>query len=148
RLTGKGVSLMAGIEIRSDGDLTLGSDLDLNSLFGANLRQGGLTLRAAGNLNLLGNLSDGFSAALASGALLSTPSWDLRLVAGADVGSAGMLAVVPLAGIAAGSGSVNVGTSAAGKLVRTGTGDLAVRAGRDVNLANYASAIYTAGQKD
>lgn len=148
RLAGKGVSLMAGIEIHSIADLTLASDLDLNSLFGANLRQGGLTLRAAGNLNILGNLSDGFSTALSSGALLSTPSWDLRLIGGADINSAGMFSVAPLAGIAAGSGSVNIGTSAAGKLVRTGTGDLTVVAGRDVNLANYASVTYTAGQKD
>ncbi|NVO13596.1 MAG: filamentous hemagglutinin family protein [Rhodoplanes sp.] len=148
RLAGKGFGIMAGIEIRSSGDLTLASDLDLNSRFDASLRQGGLTLRAAGNLAILGNLSDGFSTALSSGTLSSGASWDLRLVAGADLTSAGMLATVPSAGLPAASGSVTIGSAAAGKLVRTGTGDLAVRAGRDVSLANYKSVVYTAGQKD
>src|SRR5262249_54745438 len=111
-------------------------------------RQGGLTLRAAGNLVLTGNLSDGFSSPLTSGTLLSTQSWDLRLIGGADLSSAGMLATAPIAGLPTGSGSVGVGRAAAGKLVRTGTGDLAIRAGRDVQFANYASAVYTAGRKD
>ncbi len=148
RLAGRGFALMAGIEIRSAGDLTLASDLDLNALFGAGLREGGLTLRAAGNLVLNGNLSDGFSSALSSGALQSTRSWDLRLVGGADLSSAGMLATVPIAGLPAGSGSVVIGSTAAGKLVRTGTGDIAIRAGRDVQFANYQSALYTAGRRD
>ena len=147
-LAGHGFAVMAGIEIRSSGDLTLASDLDLNALFGAGLRQGGLTLRAAGNLVLNGNLSDGFSSPLSSGTLQSTQSWDLRLVGGADLNSAGMLATVPIAGLPAGSGSVVIGSASAGKLVRTGTGDIAIRAGRDIQFANYQSAVYTAGRKD
>ena len=65
---------MAGIEIRSTGDLTLASDLDLNALFGAGLRQGGLTLRAAGNLVLNG------------GALRSTANLTLSANRGIAVG--------------------------------------------------------------
>ncbi|WP_454621111.1 filamentous haemagglutinin family protein [Bradyrhizobium cenepequi] len=147
-LAGRGFAVMAGIEVRSSGDLTLASDLDLNALFGASLRQGGLTLRAAGNLVLNGNLSDGFSSPLSSGTLQSTRSWDLRLVGGADLNSAGMLATVPIAGLPAGSGSVVIGSASAGKLVRTGTGDIAIRAGRDIQFANYQSAVYSAGRKD
>ena len=143
-----GVAIMAGIEITSDGDLTLGSDLDLANAFGASLRSGSLTLRAAGNLTINGNISDGFSNASATGTLLTGESWDLRLVAGADLTSANALAVTPLAGLAAASGTITLGSNSAGKVVRTGTGDIAVVAGRDLRFANVASAVYTAGKRD
>ncbi|KZD24061.1 filamentous haemagglutinin family protein [Tardiphaga robiniae] len=141
-----GIDVMAGIEIRSADDLSLTSDIDLANTFAA--REGGLTLRAAGNLNILGNISDGFSNATRTGALLDQASWDIRLVAGADLGAASALTVKPQASLAANSGSLTVGTAAAGYQVRTGTGDIAVRAGRDINLAHYQSVIYTAGRKD
>ncbi|MBB5048281.1 filamentous hemagglutinin family protein [Rhodopseudomonas rhenobacensis] len=141
-----GIAVMAGIEIRSAGDLTLNASLDLASTFSGH--QGGLTLRAAGNLNILGNISDGFSDATKTGALLAQQSWDLRLVAGADLSSANSLAVTPIAGLASNSGSLVIGDASNGYLVRTGTGDLAARAGRDIRLANYQSVIYTAGKQD
>ena len=59
-----------------------------------------LTLRAAGDLTINGNISDGFSNASATGTLQDASSWDLRLVAGADLTSANALAVKPLAGLA------------------------------------------------
>ena len=144
---GGGIDVAAGIEIRSDGDLSLSTDIDLLDTF-ATAREGGLTLRAAGDLSLQGNLSDGFSAADDSGVLQDTASWDLRLVAGADLSSANLLAVTPLAALGATGGSVIVGAADAGKAVRTGTGDIHVAAGRDVVLAGYESVICTAGRAD
>jgi filamentous hemagglutinin len=72
----------------------------------------------------------------------------LRLVAGADLAAADPLALTPLAGLAAGTGTITVGDSSTDKLVRTGTGDLDIRAGRDLKLAHYESVVYTAGCKD
>ncbi|MGJ7543083.1 filamentous haemagglutinin family protein [Variovorax sp. LT1R16] len=142
------VSVMPGIEIRSNGDLTLGTDWNLHDSFGTGLREGGLTLRAAGNLVVGANLSDGFDAAGRNGVLQDAASWDLRLVAGADLSAANALSVRQPAQLAAGSGNVVVGTATAGYLVRTGTGDLQLAAGHDLDLAHKESVIYTAGRKD
>ncbi|MCK9913468.1 filamentous hemagglutinin family protein [Microbacteriaceae bacterium K1510] len=142
------IAIMSGIEIRSIGDLVVDQDWNLFADFGASQREGTLTLRAAGNLIVNGNLSDGFDRADRSGVLQDAASWNLRLVAGADLGSASALTTVPLAGLGSNSGTITVGNSSAGKLVRTGTGDIELRAGRNVDLAHYQSAIYTAGRKD
>ncbi len=142
---GNAVTVAAGVEIRSDADLTLGVDWDLSGLAS---REGGLTLRAAGNLHINGNLGDGFSDVTRSGRLLAQDSWDIRLVAGADLGAADTLSVKPLAALAAGAGSLVVGDATQGYQIRTGTGDIAVRAGRDIQLAHYQSVIYTAGRND
>lgn len=134
--------VVEGVEVRSAGNITLGADWNLaGSRPGGNAGQ--LTLRSAGNLNLNNNLSDGFNVATPlNGAnpatLLSDDSWGYRLVAGADTASADVMAVN-----AAGTGSVTV---AAGKLVRTGTGDIRFAAGRDVVLASNTSVVYTAGK--
>jgi hypothetical protein len=142
---GGNFTLAAGIEIRGEGDLTLNTDWNLASRAS---REGTLTLRAAGNLIVKGNISDGFSSADRSGTLLAQESWNLRLVAGADLAAADALALTPLAGLAAGTGTITIGDSSTGKLVRTGTGDLDIRAGRDLKLAHYESVVYTAGRKD
>lgn len=142
------IRVMAGIEIRSAGDLTIDQDWNLFADFGGAMREGTLTLRAAGNLIVNGNISDGFDLAGRDGVLQDAASWNLRLVAGADLGSASALATTPLAGLAANSGTLTVGDASTGKLVRTGTGDIDIRAGRNLNLAHYQSVIYTAGRKD
>ncbi|WP_306463963.1 filamentous haemagglutinin family protein [Nitrosospira sp. NpAV] len=132
----------AGVEVRSAGDLTLSNNWNLGTSRTGE-EPGMLTLRAAGNLNLDSNLSDGFNVAtpFSSGTtpatLLPGDSWSYRLVAGADADAADPLAVN------AGSGDV---TLAAGKLVRTGTGDIRIAAGRDIRLADEKAAIYTAGR--
>ncbi len=59
----------------------------------------------------------------APSALLAQDSWDLRLVAGADINAADALAVRPIAGLATGSGSLRLGNATTGYLARTGTGD-------------------------
>lgn len=139
------IAIAGGIAITSDGDLTLATDWNLSGLAS---HDGTLTLRAAGNIHVLGHLSDGFSQAARDGALLTQDSWDIRLVAGADLSASDVLAVTPIAGLPATSGSVIVGNSTNGYLVRTGTGDLTVRAGRDIKLEHYQSVIYTAGKVD
>ncbi len=158
---GTGLTVMPGIEIRSAGDLALNGDWNLFSDF-ATAREGTLILRAGGNLAIHGHLSDGFDAADRSGLLQAGASWNLRLVAGGELGSADVLALKPLATQAAGKGSIVVGTAntavpsegepapdnGAGKQVRTGTGDLDVRAGRDLVLAHKESVVYTAGRRD
>ncbi|WP_454620626.1 filamentous haemagglutinin family protein [Bradyrhizobium cenepequi] len=145
---GGSVAVMPGIEIRSTGDLIAETDWNLFADFGANVREGTLTLRAAGNLTILGNISDGFSAADRSGVLQDTASWNLRLVSGADLTSASAMALTPLTALPAGSGSLIVGDAGNGYQVRTGTGDIDVAAGRDLLLAHSASVIYTAGRAD
>ncbi|MGJ7484376.1 filamentous hemagglutinin family protein [Variovorax sp. LT2P21] len=154
---GTSLAVMPGIAIESAGDLTMNSDWNLRSDF-AGAREGTLTLRAGGNLIVNGHLSDGFDNADRTGKLQEGASWNLRLVAGADLDSANTLAVKPLAAQTAGSGNITIGTAdtdpdaaidnGAGKLIRTGTGDLEVRAGRDLLLAHKESVIYTAGRKD
>ncbi len=158
---GTHIAIMAGIEIQSAGDLAMNSDWNLFSDF-TNHREGTLTLRAGGNLLINGHLSDGFDQADRSGVLQDAASWNLRLVAGGDLASAHTLALEPLAAQAAGLGNLIVGTAntavptegdptpdnGVGKLIRTGTGDLEVRVGRDLSLAHKESVIYTAGRKD
>jgi hypothetical protein len=126
--------LRPGVEVRAAGDLTLSQDWNLNPL-----RYGGeggvLTLRAAGNLRLNANLSDGFSTATTAGLLQSAArGWDYRLTAGADLTAADPR-------VTHGGGDVRV---AAGKLVRTGPGRLEITAGQDVVLEQDA-ALYSAG---
>jgi filamentous hemagglutinin len=168
--------LMPGIELRSTGDMTLMQNptsanpgIDLH-----NLRYGGevavLTLRAAGNLNINGSLSDGFfgpvtqkapdpitngtnGAVYALAAMLpaGSRSWSLQLAAGADLSSGDPLAVLPISALASGKGSLifnDPRTDQKGypipSVVRTGTGDLDLAAGRDISLLSQFG-IYTAG---
>jgi filamentous hemagglutinin family protein len=147
RLGNGDIALMPGIELRSAGDMTVAADWNLFAGF-ADTREGGLTLRASGNLIVNGHISDGFDRADRTGVLQDTKSWDLRLIAGGDMTSASALALKPLASLATGSGSLIVGTAAAGKVIRTGAGDLDIRAARNVDLAHHQSVIYTAGRKD
>ncbi|MCA1324543.1 filamentous hemagglutinin family protein [Herbaspirillum sp. alder98] len=158
---GTTLAVMPGIEIRSEGDLSLNSDWNLFTDF-AGAREGTLSLRAGGNLAINSHLSDGFDVAGRSGVLQQGASWNLRLVAGGDLNSAYTLAMKPLATLAAGKGSIVIGTAntappdgnlpapdnGVGKLVRTGAGDIEVRAGRDLTLAHKESVIYTAGRRD
>lgn len=156
-------TIVSGIEIRSESDLTLAANWNL-----FDWRPGGapgvLTLRAGGNLLFNSSLSDGFAAVPpATGTIPSnvftlptTPaeSWSYRLVAGADSSGAHPLSVRPITELAPGSGSISVasgqvnnvptGTSRP-RMIRTGTGSIEIAAGRDLTLGNRASVIYTAG---
>jgi filamentous hemagglutinin len=141
-----------------------------------NLRYGGevavLTLRAAGDLIVNGSLSDGFfgpvtqkgpdpitngtnGAVYALAAMLpaGSRSWSLQLVAGADLSSGDPLGVLPSSSLASGKGSLifnDPRTDQKGypipSVVRTGTGDLDLAAGRDISLLSQFG-IYTAGMQ-
>lgn len=147
RISDPAFRVVPGVEVQSPGDLTLASDWDLSGWrFGAGNEPGVLTLRAAENLNLGSSLSDGFS----SGITPAGPSWSYRLAGGADLDSADPLAILPAAQLAGGKGDVVI---SAGKLVRTGTGDIDIAAARNFELGKDASginkstaALYTAGE--
>ncbi len=115
-----------------------------------------------------GSLSDGFGGTSQYG-LWDAPvlpagslSWSYRLVAGADFAAADFSQVRPIATLSTGSGSLLLGsgspplplqTSATRsaiipsyyQVIRTGTGDITIAAGRDVQLLNPLATIYTAG---
>lgn len=116
RIGGTNISLSPGVEVRSTGDLTVsvneyaaqasvrGWNLDAWRFNGAPVM---LSLRAAGNLNIIGSISDGFVQPVNS--LLSMPDWALgtgtsasfQLTGGANLSAANPLAVI------AGQGGVN-----------------------------------------
>ncbi len=133
--------LRPGVEVRSDGDLALNADWDLLS-WRAGDQPGFLTLRAGGSLLLNGSLSDGVTVGQTQfgfpvTALSEADSWGLGLVAGADLGSADALAT------AVGQGDLRIGNDV---VVRTGTGDIDLAAGRDILFGNASSAVYTTGR--
>jgi filamentous hemagglutinin len=142
--------------------------------FGPRAAPGVLTLRAAENLVFFNALSDGFgggsslwlSPLLPNNPLLpaNSQSWSLRLTAGADTGAASHRAVRPLASLGAESGILALGknmgaaTATGGanattaslmannfQVLRTGSGDIEINAGRSVRLLNPFASIYTAG---
>lgn len=136
--------IRAGVDIRATGNITFSGDLDLKALRYGDAA-GVLTVRAAGNLTT-NTLSDGFSTATTTGTLNTIgDSWSYRLVAGADLAAANPLGTIAVTDLAAGTGNLTIGAS---KLVRTGTGSIDLAAGRDIVLANQASAVYTAGYAD
>lgn len=130
----------AGVDISSSGSLELTQDWNL-----AALNDGGeigfLTLRAAGDLDLRGSLSDGFAGVARTAALSAGDSWSYRLVAGADLDSANLMQTAS----GAQAGDVKL---AGDKVYRTGNGSIEVAAARDVVLGGTTAApavIYVAG---
>ncbi|GGF18423.1 hypothetical protein GCM10011611_25420 [Aliidongia dinghuensis] len=159
--------LMPGIEFDSTGDLTLlqspsstntGIDLHTYRYDGEPMV---LTLRAAGNINMNGSLSDGFNGPVSSpdGNIFAVAqilpqgsrSATLRLTAGADLASADPDALLPAAALPAGEGSIVFNDPHNDQygfpipsVLRTGMGDLDLSAAGDVNLVTPFG-IYTAG---
>ncbi|MEZ5500754.1 MAG: filamentous hemagglutinin family protein [Steroidobacteraceae bacterium] len=140
--------LVPGVELDVAGQLDVASDWDFMPWRFAD-KVGVLTLRAAGDLNIAGLISDGFDSA---GGLSNTvtDTWSFRLVAGADLGSASLDAVQ---GPGSADGSVNIAPGTLGfglqpstqRGVRTGSGFIDISAARDLTLGNRASVVYTAG---
>ena len=180
RLGRTDIGLNPGIEVRSAGDLTVsvneqsfdpwrrGWDLQSWRFVG---RGGTLSLRAGGQLNILGAISDGFERPSGSAAMPGwtlrgdTQGWNLRLVGGADLGAANPLGTQ----LPGGTGDVRLGFARAAldnadapvTLVRTGVGRIDIAAARDIRLdttkyldpdgdttfdRDYGAAIYTAGR--
>jgi filamentous hemagglutinin len=134
---------------------------------------GVLTMRASGNMIFNGTLSDGFTSSSRTANLLTqntalpvnNQSWSYRLTAGADLTGADFRDVQSLTVLtAANTGSVQIGkndgqaTSSSGttgsttvatngvyQVIRTGTGDITITAGNNVQLLNQFATIYTAG---
>ena len=170
-LPASAVQLRSGVEIDSTGDLAMagnptagGWNLTSFASNGTALAQASgapmdLTLRAAGNLAITGSLSDGFLPsgnvpATAAAASKITPAAviaqvdgsyaqgaDIRLVGGADLGAADVMATHA----SADTGDVTIGAAGKNVLVRTTTGDIAIAAGRDVTLLNAQADVYTTG---
>lgn len=130
-----------GVEIQSSGDLTLSQAWNLGSNSGAG-DPVNLTLRAAGNLNIAASLSAGFNGTAATSLAQTGPASDIRLVAGADLASANTLATQGSAGDVVIGQAGSSGTT----FVRSTTGNIAVAAAHDVQLASDNAAIYTTGQ--
>ncbi len=155
-------------------DSTAASDWDLSTYrFGPNSAPGVLTLRAAGNLVFYNALSDGFISSAYNAVLLgqnsllpaNVQSWSYRLISGADFSAADFQQVEPLSLLAQDSGSLQLGknylnnvftpsgpsastinaVSTRFQVIRSGTGDIDISAGRDVQLLNEFATIYTAG---
>jgi hypothetical protein len=128
--------LLAGIEVRSTGDLTLGTDWKNGANDLTKWRFGGepgvLTLRAAGNLTLSGSIADHETSMPAPGKTV-TPSWGVNLAAGADLASPWLMAVRE------GQGDLSL---AANKTVYTQNAPLWFASGRDTVLNKGAKTGY------
>ncbi|MES1195338.1 MAG: filamentous hemagglutinin family protein [Steroidobacter sp.] len=135
------VVLSPGVELTSNGDINLGAvDLSKWNINGGNVPVT-LTVRAAGNINVNGVISDGFiNQGTGSGAYISatdkTPSATLRLIAGSDLNSVDPLAI--------NDGSMSNLVLGNNSIVRTGTGDLSLVAAHDINF-NRGASVYTGG---
>ena len=101
--------LVPGIEIQSQGDMTLSSAWNLSTWrFGVDHEPGMLTLRAGGNLYITKDLSDHPTKSLTSltaGTLMD--SWGITLAAGADLKSADTMAVISTPN----TGDLNIGSN-------------------------------------
>lgn len=141
--------------------------------FGPKNAAGALTLRSKGDLVFYNALSDGFVSSAHTSALLAwnpllpanAQSWSYRLTAGADLSAADPSRVLALNALPGANGSLllgkNAGTASANspglgaqtgavignrfQVIRTGSGDISVAAGRDVQFLNPFASIYTAG---
>ena len=152
---------------------TPAGDWDLSTFrFGPKNVPGILTLRAAGDLLFFNALSDGFTSSAYDATLLAqntllplnAQSWSYRLTAGADFAAADFHRTQPVAALGE-SGSLQLGknfgvnvfppsgakaqtrTAVANRfqVIRTGSGDIDISVGRDVQLLNQFATIYTAG---
>jgi filamentous hemagglutinin len=137
--------LRAGQEIRSNGNLTVSSDWNLYADPRTGNEPGILTLRAADGLNINGSISDGFATAATNATIGIGESWSYRLVAGADMDSANVMNTLPATLDPDGNSESGNLSLASNKLIRTGTGDIAIATGGDVRMGNASSVIYTAG---
>jgi filamentous hemagglutinin len=86
------LAVVPGIEIRSDGGMTVDQAIDL-SVYTADASSGVLTLRSAGDLTVNKSITDIRTPVAALREKTAVNSWGLNLVAGADMESSDILAV-------------------------------------------------------
>ncbi|MFG6429491.1 filamentous haemagglutinin family protein [Pelomonas parva] len=150
----------AGAELQSSGDMRLGVDWNLPLLVKADREamphagETSITLRAAGKLEITHGLSAGFqspngsaSTALDDWVAVSGRAGSLRLVAGADLTSADLLATRH----GATDSQLLIGRPASFNEtpptvpVRSTTGDIRIASAGDVVLSNIGAKVYTTG---
>lgn len=142
--------IVPGIEVRSEGNLTLNGVWDFATWrYGAEKLPGVLTLRAAGNVAINSDLTDGFAAGSIKLSDIGAPnisvpdmlqtgqSWSYNIAAGSDLAAADQRAVI------ADTGDMSL---LAAKKIRTGTGSIDIQAGNDIKYGSEKSVIYTAGR--
>lgn len=149
--------LQAGTEIRNGGQIAVGTNAAPWNLFSTSNERtandvGILSIRAGGDLQFDGSLSDGFTTAsrnlisTATTGLLTDYTWSYRLVSGADLQSSHVLNtnLSPLVNGISTTGNLVLGGD---QVIRTGTGFIDIATGGDLQLRNQNSVIYTAGRR-
>ncbi|KJV06496.1 filamentous haemagglutinin family protein [Methylocucumis oryzae] len=150
------IELAPGLELRSSADLTLADAWDLmawryQNRSGEQVIPGFLRLTAQGDLTIKASLTDAFATSYLPGqtsvkfqdVLQPGRSWSYRLSAGGDVNLAATYSAVNPYGTG--------GKVTSQVMVRTGTGDIALQAGGDINYLadagneSAAAAVYTMG---
>jgi hypothetical protein len=136
-----------GVEVRSSGDITLDQDWNLMPSTPRIGEAPTVTLRAAGNLIVAASLTDGFASALAN-AQVRGEGGSLRLIGGADLGSADVMATQ--ADVDAGNVTIGRGPEFGfgvppSVFVRSTTGTIDIAAAGDIEQLNSQARIYTTG---
>ena len=129
-----------GTEVTATSALNLDTAWNLtDSQWLAGGAPGTLTVRSAGNLTISQPIG------MPNDDLLDGDTWNMRLVAGADLAAANPLATLSADAVAADGGSLLL--SGANAKLRTGTGRIDLAAAGDVVMDDVRSVIYTAGRK-
>ncbi|HEX4937720.1 MAG TPA: hypothetical protein VFX11_03540, partial [Candidatus Kapabacteria bacterium] len=137
------VDIVSSLEVVSQGAYNWSQEVnfdewqsytDTGTLADGSVLAGTLTVKATGNLSMLGGLSDGFNT---EGLLSTQDSWSYRLVAGADLAAANALHT-----------AVSQANFVVGKdtKIRTGNGRIDIASANDFSLTNRNSVVYSAGR--
>lgn len=131
-------ALRGATEVATTGSLSLADNWDLTtSAWLAGGQPGTLTLRAAGDLTLAGSLGN------PDDNIIAGQTWNIRLVAGADLSAANPLATLSTRGTTSPGSVVLDGANAK---LRTGTGSIEIAAASDFTMNSSRSVLYTAGR--
>ncbi|WP_262963882.1 filamentous haemagglutinin family protein [Methylobacter psychrophilus] len=143
-----GMRLTAGVEVDYNGNLTLKDNWDLvtwryGDIADSNVWNdlpGRLVIKTSGDFKVDKSLTDGFKTESFGGVniidkLQGGESWSYNLVAGADVKSADINAAAQTGNLVIASNTV----------IRTGSGDMQLTAGGDINFTDGSSSVYNAG---
>ncbi len=148
---GQGLTLRPGVEIDYAGaTLSQTGSWDFSSLSQPISPSdtpiiGNLIIRAGGQLNMNGSLTDGFS----NGVLQKGDSWSFQLVSGADLNSADKFATVNLtAAEKLANPTLKDLTIGSGASIHTGSGDIKLASGGNVVFSDQTSTVYNAGRAD
>jgi hypothetical protein len=132
-------AVRAGIELTSAQDLALTSAWNLGAPnWNAGDQPGALLVRSAGNLTVSQALG------LGNDAISLVPTWTMTLVAGADTSASDPRSVQSLSVLSA-AGRGDLVLNGANARVRSGSGDIALYAGRDFAINNIAAVVYSSG---